>query len=120
MTISLLRLYCILLTNATRLIVIRLLISSAVPANGSLTTPGSSSSSSSASAHTATGTTTAETMQHETSSNGGDDTKLAADHNGKLAGYANGTRLPAPLLLDKTDREIVRLIGQHLKIVGLE
>lgn len=79
-----------------------------ISANGSLTTAGSSTSE----------------MQHETSSsNGGDEKLTMADHNGKLAGmtgYANGNRVPAPLFLDKTDREIVRLIGQHLKIVGLE
>lgn len=65
-------------------------------------------------------------MQHETmaASNGGGsvtggDDKQLVDHNGKVA-YANGGRVPAPLFLDKTNREIVRLIGQHLKIVGLE
>lgn len=63
-------------------------------------------------------------MQHETAmpSNGtttaaGDDNLV--EHNGKVA-YSNGGRMPPQLLLDKTDREIVRLIGQHLKIVGLE
>lgn len=70
-----------------------------LPANGSLATATSTE------------------MQHETSN--GADEKLA-DHNGKVAAYANGGRVPAPLFLDKTDREIVRLIGQHLKIIGLE
>lgn len=78
-------------------------ISGVFAANGSLTAAGSSS---------------ATEMQHETS-NGGDE-KLATDHNGKVTVYANGGRAVAPLFLDKTDREIVRLIGQHLKIIGLE
>ena len=57
-------------------------------------------------------------MQHEMS-NGGDE-KLAVDLNGKPGYATNGNRAPGPLFLDKTDREIVRLIGQHLKIIGLE
>lgn len=80
------------------------------PANGSLTTGGGSIAE----------------MQHEAmaASNGGGpgtggDDKQLVDHNGKVA-YANGGRMPPPLFLDKTNREIVRLIGQHLKIVGLE
>lgn len=84
-----------------------------ITANGSLTAPGSSAAAPAPSSSSST------EMQHDTSTNGGDE-KL--DHNGKVAGYANGGGVGrcAPLFLDKTDREIVRLIGQHLKIIGLE
>lgn len=57
-----------------------------------------------------------EQEMHATNGNGDD--KLG--HTSKNS-YSNG-RPPPPssVTLDRTDREIVRLIGQHLKIVGLE
>lgn len=59
-------------------------------------------------------------MQTNSESNGHTQNGDNEQRNGVEAASGTTTLSNDRIHLDKTDQEIVRLIGQHLKIVGLE